>query len=93
MRAEPGVVDEDLDRSAPLLRLREDAGGGVRQGQVRAEDFGGDAVAIRQLVRERFQPLAPPRHQHDVPAVFRSEPGELAADAARGTGDEGRSGH
>ena len=93
MHSEPGIVDEDLDRSAPLLRLRDDAGGGIGEGQVRAEDFGGHAVTLRQLVRERFQLVAPPRHQHHVPAIFRGEPGEFPADAARGTGDEGRSGH
>src|SRR5262249_12221306 len=86
---EPRVVDQDVDREAPLLELASDRGRRLRPREVVRQDRDRDAELLGEAARDRLEPLATARDEDEVVPVACEEGRELQSDSARCTRDEG----
>ena len=89
MRAEARVVHEQVDRDAVAGKIRGEVRRGIRRGEI-----GRDHVDVQARVRgaqfgcERVEPVAAPRHEHEIVTARGELPRKLHADAGRGARDE-----
>ena len=87
-RAEARVVDEPVDREAPVLDLPHEIARRARLDEVARDHVHAHVVALLELARERLQPVSPSGDEHEMTAVASDAAGEGRADAARGPGNE-----
>ena len=87
--AEPGVVDEDVDRETLGFQAVDERGGGAVRLQVGLED-GRLPAALADVVGDRREGVFAAGDEHDVRAGRAELAGHVGADARRGAGDEGR---
>ena len=76
MKAEAGIVDEQVDPLSSALKVRHQPGRGTRLRQI-----GGDGPGIAELGGKRLDPLGPPRDQHQPLAGFGQLAREFGAQA------------
>jgi len=86
--AEAGVVHQEVDLQAEAADLIDDARDAVRRGKVCGHHPRLHPVRGLQLARQRFQAIAPSRHQDQVVLVGGKEPRVLGAQPGRRSGDQ-----
>ena len=85
VRADPGVVDQDVDRAERPLDLADRA-----LDVVAARDVGhGDRAATSGLLKDRIELIFGPGDETELSAALRGFSRDRAADPARGSGDDG----
>ena len=81
--AEASIVDQEVDLLAIGAKAFGDGCWRTLVGQVRRDARDMHAVSRGQLGRQLFQPIAPPRHQHQVMAVLGRKSCQLTPDPSR----------
>jgi hypothetical protein len=83
-----GVVDQDVDRNAPVTEARMESNNCRDIGKINLLNNDLDAVLLAQYFSEFLQPFEPARHQNQRMTFPGILAGELLAEATGRAGDE-----
>jgi hypothetical protein len=89
VRAEPGVVDQDVDGPVRIGQSRGYLRAAIVRDEVSRQDLDVDAMLVLQGIAGRVEALGVPSDENKVPALGRQGPRERGAETGARAGDEG----